>query len=546
MTFLRQYGEPILRRWKVIVAVLLLSVIGTVLWTVVKGGTSWTATTALTTQSLTRAPEQDAVLALGYVDYFNQPTYQQVLRAEARIPVDVTLKAETGAASPIVYIEAKSLSQSAARSAAQAAADAFRVDIRNGLDTERQRQIDELQKTVDAAVVEVQKPTTTDAERNVILDQIRSLQGRIADIASDGTNELKPLQTEPGVASSVPAPGLAIAGGAFGGLVFGVLLAWVLALLDGRIRSRRDAMNVGATVLGELAADDDRVTRGRLVEHMVNGLRARGGKLPSTVAVVGVGKGDGARFATELLTAAAPSRSRAVLVRADLRDGDDRSGSGLVDVLDGSLSLDAALTERHDGWDVLPTGRLDGRDAYRLMDADRVADLVADLADRAGLVVFETSPLQAAPETQVVCAAVDSVILVVRRGTRRKQLRVAQEMLAAVDAPLAGVVIDAAPDRVEASEPERTEIAARVPIPEGPSAPETSSETPASFWTAEEPSVEAPTVAVAEKAYGADSGRIDLRADGMADERRRPSPFPRPRSSVLSSSSSNGQHPDSE
>jgi hypothetical protein len=32
---------------------------------------TWTATTALTTQSQNRAPEQDAVLSIGYVDYFN-------------------------------------------------------------------------------------------------------------------------------------------------------------------------------------------------------------------------------------------------------------------------------------------------------------------------------------------------------------------------------------------------------------------------------------------------------------------------------------------
>ncbi len=96
------------------------------LWSMTKAAAVWTATTALTTQSQTRAPEQDAVLSLGYVDYFNQPTYQQVLRAEATIPAAVTLKAETGAASPIVYIEAMSSLLAVSKSAAQAAADVFR------------------------------------------------------------------------------------------------------------------------------------------------------------------------------------------------------------------------------------------------------------------------------------------------------------------------------------------------------------------------------------------------------------------------------------
>ena len=578
MTLIRQYGEPVLRRWKVIVAVLVISVIGTAVWTMTKGQTSWTATTALTTQSQTRAPEQDAVLSLGYVDYFNQPTYQQVLRAEATIPSGVTLKAETGAASPIMYIEAVSSSPDVARSAAQAAADAFRTDIGDGLAAERQREIADLQKAVDTAVAEVQKPETTDAERNVILDQIRALQGRIADIAADATNDLKTLQTEPGLASSVPSPALAIAGGAFGGLVLGVLIALVLAMLDGRIRTVRDARNAGATVLGEFTAADDGATRARLVEHMVNGLRVRGSRLPSAIAVVGVGVGYGTRLAAELV-AVAPPRSRAVLVHADLRRRGE-IGPGLVDVLDGVMSLEDALIEGPSGLQVLQAGDLQGRDPYQVTDPNRMTELVAELAGRASLTVFDAAPLQTAPETQIVCASVDSVILVVRRGiTRRQQLRVAQELLAAVDAPLAGVVIDVTPPRPgEALEPDRDLPPSDDVSPPAETAPAEAdaaaeADAPAKTAPAELDADAKERIAVAADAHatitagegvveddllpvaaseampvkvpGPTGPAYDHRKGAAEPPLRRPSPRPR-RPSVLASSTSNGQHPDGE
>ena len=182
---------------------------------------------------------------------------------------------------------------------------------------------------------------------------------------------------------------------------------------------------------------------------MVNGLRGNGSRRPSSIAIVGVSEGYGTRLAAELVTVAAAHRYGAVLVNADMRRGAD-VGPGLADILDGIVGVDDALVEGPSGFQVLRAGYLDGRDPYQVADPDRLKEVVAELAARTGLVVFDAASLQTAPESQTLCAAVDCVILVVRRGvTRRQQLRVAQELLAAVDAPLAGVVIDVAPSQPE-------------------------------------------------------------------------------------------------
>ena len=274
----------------------------------------------MTTQSQNRAPEQDAVLSIGYVDYFNQATYQELLRAEAKIPDGVKLTAKTGAASPILYIEAVAPTEAVATSAAQAAADAFRNDVRVSLVAERTQEVSDLQTQVDAAVKQLQRPGVTPAEGNVILDQIRSLQGRITDIGSDATNHLKKLQAEPGVAVSSPSPVLQVALGGLGGLVLGILAALALAVLDNRIRTPSDVRRAGLDTLAEFGPGSDPVRRRLVVERLANTLSAVEGESAVVISVIGVASTNAApRLAHDLAAASGARRAGSLLVRADLR-----------------------------------------------------------------------------------------------------------------------------------------------------------------------------------------------------------------------------------
>jgi succinoglycan biosynthesis transport protein ExoP len=131
--------RPVLRRWPLI-ALVTRSLSPPGYWAYTTAKPTWTATTALTTHSQNREPEQDAVLSIGYVDYFNQDTYQQ-LRAKGVISSDVVLNAATGAASRILYIEAVAPTADRARSAAST----FRSDIRDALVAKRQQEVNDLQ-----------------------------------------------------------------------------------------------------------------------------------------------------------------------------------------------------------------------------------------------------------------------------------------------------------------------------------------------------------------------------------------------------------------
>ena len=106
MSPLRKYTLRVAKWWVLVVVLATAGGALAALWSVSTATTTWTATAALTSQSQERSPDQDGILALGYVDYFNQDSYQQLLRAQAGIPDEVSLSAKTGASSPILYIQA--------------------------------------------------------------------------------------------------------------------------------------------------------------------------------------------------------------------------------------------------------------------------------------------------------------------------------------------------------------------------------------------------------------------------------------------------------
>lgn len=446
MTPLQQYTAPVLRRWPLVLVIAVLGALIAGLWSITSAATAWTATAALSTQSQNRSPEQDAVLALGYVDFFNQDSYQQLLRDRVEIPEDVELVARTGASSPILYIEATAGTEDDARAAATVAAEGFRDDVRDSLIEERTREVADLQAQVDVLVDELQTPGTNEAEDGVVLDQVRSLQGRITDISSDATNQLKQLQPVPGVSSSVPSPAVDVLVGALGGGVLGVLVALLLGVTDVRVRTASDLGRLGLTTLADLDDCGDAGMRARRIGNLVNSLSLVGRSGPVIVAVVAPhGAATSSAFARELAAAARSRRAGALLVRADLR-GSGAVGNGrrgLVEVLVRRADAQRLVIVEPDGLRVLPPGNLAGRDPNVVLEPDRFVEFVGEAGAAAGFVVLDAASICDAPESQVVCAVADHVILVVERaGTRHAQVREAQQRLSEVHAGIAGVVID--------------------------------------------------------------------------------------------------------
>ncbi|WP_345602718.1 hypothetical protein [Pseudonocardia adelaidensis] len=425
------------------------------LWSVSTATTTWTATTALTSQSQERSPDQDGVLALGYVDYFNQDSYQQLLRAQAGIPDDVSLSAKTGASSPILYIQASGPSEGAARDAAASAAEVFRDDVREALVAERRQAVNDLQAEIDGHVQELNSLQRTDVEKNVMLDQIRSLQGRLTEFLADNTNHLKQLQPEPGVSSSTPSPMIDIVSGVVGGAILGVLIALVMAVLDRRVHTTGDVQDAaGRPVLAELGRR--RAGRRERLQHLLNGLSASEDGSTPVVAVAGVRRGDGASaLAHELAAAWAARRGGALHVMADFRvpvTGYEHV-AGFADVLQGQVTVLATTIPLGDGVRVLPPGRVADIDPYAVAEPRHLTWALEEASTTAGLVVVEAPPVLDAPEGQSICAAAQRVVLVVDgRNTRADDLREAVVLLEAVGARIAGIVIDRSGGRLS-SEP---------------------------------------------------------------------------------------------
>jgi Mrp family chromosome partitioning ATPase len=454
-----QLTARILQRWPIVVALAVVGGLVAAAWSITSAATVWTATTALTTQSQNRSPDQDAVLALGYVDYFNQATYQQLLRTEADIPAGVTLTAKTGATSPVFYVTASGPSEEVVRTASTAAAARYREDVRTSLIVERQQAATDLQAQIDGNVRVLQDPIRTDAERNVILDQIRSLQGRLTEIQADNTNLVKQLQPVPGVSSSTPSPATDIAAGVVGGALLGILAAILLGALDTRVRTARDLQQrLGLGTLADFAPRTDESTRSRRLANLANSLnlgtpvgtgadasRSGSGRVVAVVAARRTARS--VVLARELVGLLAARRTESVLVLTDVATSPDRSlagRSGLVEVLADQAQLSQKILRHPAGYDVLPTGQPPFADSFAAFPPGRLAEVARTLAGAYEVVVIDVPAVLDASESQLICALADSVLVAVERGrTRTADLREALRLLADVQAPVAGAVIDA-------------------------------------------------------------------------------------------------------
>jgi polysaccharide biosynthesis transport protein len=465
MTPLQQYTRRVLVRWRLIALLTIVAASAAGAWSLTSSAPTWTATSALTAQSQDRAPDQDAVLALGYVDYFNQGSYQDLLRSRLSIPADVELTATTGATSPILYVQATGPSEDAVRAAAAAAADRFQQDVRQSLIDERIRAVGDLQGQIDEYARRLDEERN-DARRAVIFDQISSLQGEITEIQSNNTNMLKPLQPEPGVASSSSSPVLDVVTGAAGGALLGVLLALLLDVLDRRVRSANDVrLRLASKPVIELDARLSAAERAMRIEQLANRMSLAGLAERSVIAVVGIRAGATAPvFARQLATACSSHQSGALLVLADLRRKDYEGRMGLVEVLDGWTSPRSALV-RIGRLQVLPPGSVGPRDPYTVLDPHQIVRFLSDAGRAHPVVVVDAPPLLETSESQILCAAADQVIVVVEPGVPLVEARQALDLLVEVNASVSGVaVVSPQPDDLASAEPTEIEDAAECTV----------------------------------------------------------------------------------
>jgi hypothetical protein len=234
MSQFRTQLEKVWRRRWLVLAITLVAFVASVAGTLVQP-TTYTSSWALTGASQERSPEQDALLAQGYVELFNEPGYQSVLRNRVGVPEDVGLVARIIGTSPIVYIEATADSANVAKAMVGGVATQFREDIRANLIAMQEPIVSDLHQEI-AAETERLRTLSPGSEVRVLTEgQIRALQDRVVEIETDLTNQLRNLQLENSVATNAPDPVFNGALGLVGGLILGVLAAVVLGSLAWRL-----------------------------------------------------------------------------------------------------------------------------------------------------------------------------------------------------------------------------------------------------------------------------------------------------------------------
>lgn len=173
-------------------------------------------------------------------------------------------------------------------------------------------------------------------------------------------------------------------------------------------------------------------------------------KTLKTLVVTSAGVGEGKSTTLANLAAVSAQAGRnVILVDADLRRPTMHqvfgvgNESGLTTVMrDEGLLASPPLQETGiDGLSLLTSGPLPPNPA-EVLGSQRMAVVIAALADRADQVFFDTPPAVAVTDAAVLATKVDGVLLVISAGsTRRDYARSAVQRLEQVNARLVGTVL---------------------------------------------------------------------------------------------------------
>jgi Mrp family chromosome partitioning ATPase len=428
--------EQVRRRWWLVALTTVLAVLAAGLLSLF----SSTAYVGKSTLMLSgRAPEQDAVMILGYLTLFNDPATTSQLRATEKIPEDIALEAFTAASSPILAIEATADDPDVAQDAAEDAARAFSADVINSAQRAgREKLLADLERQV-AGV----KPLAPDGSTN---PYYASLRTRIDDTRSASSNELLSLQPRAGVTESAPSTAFNLLAGLVGGVLLGVLVALGHAAMSPRLTSRADLRD--KTAIEPLAE----VPAAELLEpggQRTNSLRALANIIaledlprPRIIALTDSSGGHGARIVAEALAElSAQQRSRTVLVYADNDESYPAAGVGFNDALAASCLLEGALKKGGAaGLEILPAGTKHV-DRYSLATRERIVAILDKLRPKADVIILVAPPVADASETQLLCGVSDTTILVVRKGAKAGEVISAADTLVKAHALLLGAVL---------------------------------------------------------------------------------------------------------
>jgi tyrosine-protein kinase len=262
--------------------------------------------------------------------------------------------------------------------------------------------------------------------------------------------------------------------GALAGLLLGIVAAFAWARLDRRVRAARELAGiVGAPLLGtipksqSLALDEGLrelppadAEAFRMVRVSIRHLEVD--REIRTVVLTSAEPGDGkTTVAFGLAAVAATSGERVLLIEADMRRAALEAivpppPVGLSSVLDGGADLLEAVSAIEVSTGADASGAVDvvhagpaSPDPTRLLESERMIELLDGAEREYDLVVVDTPPARMLPDAIPLVGRVDGVVVIVRLGRdRHEDLRELRDRLRQLHAPPIGAVANfaAAPD----------------------------------------------------------------------------------------------------
>ena len=162
-------------------------------------------------------------------------------------------------------------------------------------------------------------------------------------------------------------------------------------------------------------------------------LKSKSSEVPGTIMVTSATSGEGKSFVSANLAIgiAHDLNSHALLVDCDLRDpslahwfglGD---GNGLSDYLRGDGNISELIRKTQlERLSLLPAGKVEEDNPTELIGSNKMEALVHELKSRYHdrYVIFDSTPLLATSEPEVLAKLVDGIVIVVRAGITPREM----------------------------------------------------------------------------------------------------------------------------
>ena len=458
-----------IRRWKwLVIGVGVAAMLVALVVTLGKDSTySATATVNVgaASQSVSRAPEQDAIVARSYVEgLINTSAYQQKMFEETDIPDAVDITASNLVGGPLIAITATSIDPDQAIAAAKAAARFFVDDTRTRLFESLNQALDPLRERLSTVAGQIPGIEAQLNAGGLSASDVTELRGQLASLSAERdalTGDLDDSVSyadNPNLVSLVNEPEVVTTNspkvtsnailGLLGGLVLGAAIALVLGALQLRITSPSVVRSkLGLPTLASISGVDQR-RRQEDLQGLASGMALMATGVTS-VAVTSPGTGEGkTMIASNLARYRAALGDRVILIDANLRaeslNGHPRESVGLAQLLaagEEQLVTDVLVDSGLPNLKILPAGA-SGEDPYALVTGERISRVLEHTAPFADLLVIDTAAVLVAPESQVICSIADRTILVLDSASTQTTAAVeARDVLERVHARVLGVVL---------------------------------------------------------------------------------------------------------